>query len=323
MSNADRGANYQGVLFIGDPHLEGRQPEFRKDDYPNIILNKLRWCLDYAARERLLPAILGDLFDKPRDNPNWMIVALLEMFEPHEVIGIYGNHDCANPELDRNDSMSVLLKAGRIRMVDTVSPWIGRMNGRSVVIGGSSYRQSIPQHFDVESHFRDEEPVFPLVAWMTHHDWKIEGYHAGKLSPYPIKGIDLIVNGHIHTRSQPIAAGQTRWWNPGNISRRRRSDASRSAVPAALRMDATAIGWRGQYVEIPHAPFHEVFHESVADPKTDVGRSQFIAGLAELQARRTASGAGLKEFLSKNLDRFPAPVALEINKLVEQIEQPQ
>ena len=72
--------SYDGILIIGDPHLEGRQPGFRKDDYPTVILDKLAWCLDYAAANRLLPAILGDLFDKPRDNPNWMLVRLLDMF---------------------------------------------------------------------------------------------------------------------------------------------------------------------------------------------------------------------------------------------------
>ena len=55
--------DYQGLLLIGDPHLEGRIPGFRKDDYPNVILQKLTWALDYAAEQHLLPAILGDLFD--------------------------------------------------------------------------------------------------------------------------------------------------------------------------------------------------------------------------------------------------------------------
>ena len=48
---------YVGLLAIGDPHLEGRQPGFRKDDYPNVILDKLAWCLEYAEANRLLPAI--------------------------------------------------------------------------------------------------------------------------------------------------------------------------------------------------------------------------------------------------------------------------
>jgi hypothetical protein len=28
------------MLVIGDPHVEGRQPSFRRDDYPRVILQK-------------------------------------------------------------------------------------------------------------------------------------------------------------------------------------------------------------------------------------------------------------------------------------------
>ena len=142
--SADTGG-YRGVLFIGDPHLEGRQPGFRKDDYPQVILEKLAWSLDYAAEHRLLPAFLGDLFDKPRDNPTWMIARLIDMLAGRECIGIYGNHDCADPELNDNDTLMLLFKSGSIRLVSEGDPWHGVMGGRRVVIGGSSYRERLPQ----------------------------------------------------------------------------------------------------------------------------------------------------------------------------------
>ena len=63
-----------GLLFIGDPHLASRPPGFRKDDYPATILEKLRWCLHYAEENNLRPIFLGDLFDFPRDNANWLLV---------------------------------------------------------------------------------------------------------------------------------------------------------------------------------------------------------------------------------------------------------
>src|SRR3954466_15620706 len=72
--------SYDGVLCIGDPHLSSRVPGFRKDDYPRAILAKLRWAMTLAQRENLLPVLLGDLFHYPRDNANWLIVELLELF---------------------------------------------------------------------------------------------------------------------------------------------------------------------------------------------------------------------------------------------------
>ena len=88
----NRRTDYQGLLLIGDPHLEGRQPGFRKDNYPEVILEKLRWCIVYCRQHQLMPALLGDIFDKPRDNPTWMIGKLMDMMAGVECIGIYGNH---------------------------------------------------------------------------------------------------------------------------------------------------------------------------------------------------------------------------------------
>ena len=49
------------------------------------------------------------------------------------------------------------------------------------------------------------------------------------------------------------------------------------------------------------------------------GGSAFVAGLAELQARRTASGAGLLPFLEQNLGQFQPAVAAEIMNLAQEV----
>ena len=226
---------YQGILFIGDPHLEGRQPGFRKDDYPNVVLDKLQWCLDYALQNRLLPAILGDLFDKPRDNPTWMLARLMEMMAAQEVIGIFGNHDCAETTLTENDSLTLLIKSGCLRLVDEVDPWFGQINERNVYVGGSSYRHFIPDPFEFPTRQQSLFNQSTLVFWMTHHDIDVPGYTSGVLNPREIANIDFVVNGHIHRRLEPVEKGMTTWLTPGNISRRSRSDANRNHVPSVLR----------------------------------------------------------------------------------------
>lgn len=308
--------NYVGLLMIGDPHLEGRQPGFRRDDYPTVILDKLAWSLDYAANNRLLPAILGDLFDKPRDNPNWMLVRLLDMFRG-EVIGLYGNHDCADPELRDHDSLSVLVKSERLRLVSEDCPWEGEIGGRRVIVGGSSYRQPIPRRFERPA--AAGSAAKPLVIWLTHHDILIPGYDEGRIKPYAITSVDLLINGHIHRRLEEQVHGGTRWLTPGNISRRVRNDATRTHVPSVLRIDVLPTDYTLSYIEVPHRPFDEVFHEAVLDAPVAAGESAFVTGLAELQARRTASGAGLQEFLEKNVTQFEPPVAAEIMYLAAEV----
>jgi hypothetical protein len=308
---------YVGLLLIGDAHLEARQPGFRKDDYPNVILEKLSWCLDYAAQERLLPAILGDLFDKPRDNPNWLLGRLLDLLRG-EVLGLYGNHDVHyNPELTDDDSLSLLVKSERIRLVSGETPWQGVIGGRTVVIGGSSYRQPLPQRYDARPIESTNGP--PLVIWLTHHDILIPGYEEGRIKPHAIDGVDLVINGHMHRRLGDVQAGRTLWLTPGSITRRSRSDASREHAPAALRVDLSRDGYTLAHVSVPHRPFDEVFHEAIVETAATAGPSAFVAGLAELQARRTASGAGLMEFLEQNLSCFAPAVRDEIMTLAEEV----
>lgn len=313
-------SQYRGLLLIGDPHLEGRQPGFRKDDYPTVILKKLEWSLNYARSEGLLPLILGDLFDKPRDNPNWMVVQLLEILQG-EILGIYGNHDVHyQPELTEHDSLSLLVRAGRIRMIDASSPWVGLMNDRPVIVGGSSYRQEIPETFDAAPLLADlNTELAPLVFWLTHHDILIPGYDEGRVQPVEISGIDAVINGHIHRRLEPVKRGCTQWLTPGNISRRSRSDATREHIPSVLRIDLDTESWTPSYVEIPHQPFEEVFHEAIIETAEQTGSSAFVAGLSELQSRKTSGGEGLKEFLKQNLNQFEPPVADEIWKLAEEV----
>jgi hypothetical protein len=90
-------------------------------------------------------------------------------------------------------------------------------------------------------------------------------------------------------------------------------------VPSVLRIDVSADAWQRQKVEVPHRPFDEVFYEAVAEQPLDTRESAFIAGLAELQARRTACGAGLMEFLQQNVKQFEPAVARQIMDLAREV----
>jgi DNA repair exonuclease SbcCD nuclease subunit len=312
--------DYQGILFIGDPHLSSRVPGFRKDDYPKVTLAKLAWCLDYARDELLLPAILGDLFDRPRDNANWLMGDLLALLGRQKVLGIYGNHDCRENGLGDDDSMTVVAKAAKLHMVDADGPWRGIINGCEVVVGGTSWGQWLPDRFETDAASMLLPNGKPLVFWMAHHDVILPGYEEqGRFKPREIPGIDVVVNGHIH---RPLVDGEsasTLWITPGNISRISRSDTTREHVPAVLRIDISMQGWERKTITVPHAPFDEVFHEEVAGPVVDAPQSAFIQGLAELQARRTETGAGLMSFIKTNVGQFDQQTADEIILLAQEV----
>lgn len=317
--------DYVGVLLIGDPHIEARQPGFRKDDFAEVILEKIRWSLDYASQEKLLPAFLGDLFDKPRGNPNWLLSRLIEVMSPVESIGIFGNHDCAETTLTENDSLSVLIAAGCLQLVSATRPYRARMNDRDVIIGGSSYREAIPQRFRLPT--TRKQDLFdndPFVMWLTHHDIGFPGYNNPKIEPHQIDNVELLVNGHIHRQLEPVKAGRTLWITPGNITRRSRSEAVRSHIPQVTRVDIFPDEFKLKSVVIPHRSFEDVFHESVVHEQTQMEQtSDFVTGLAELTARKTESGAGLHQFLTSNIQQFPQGVADVILQLAEEVTSEQ
>mgnify|MGYP006300701257 CR=1 FL=1 len=249
-----------GLLAIGDPHLEARIPGFRKDDYPARILEKLQWCLDYARRENLLPVLLGDLFHLPRNNPNWLLVSVMQLFD-REIPGIYGNHDVHENSLTNDDSIRVIAESGNLVLLDADRTYPAIVSGRRVLIGGTPWGQRLPGDFDRKSAAGGNGDDL-LVIWLIHHDTIVPGYEEqGRIRVREIPGVDLVINGHIHRCLGEVQKGATRWIVPGNISRRSRSDAARTHTPAVLRVDIDGSGARCRHVTVPHQPFETVFYE--------------------------------------------------------------
>ncbi len=316
----ERLCEYSGVLFIGDPHVEARQPGFRKDDYCQTILDKLTWIFDLAASENYLPVLLGDLFERPRDNPNGLIFKLLDLFQGQECLTLFGNHDCSEPQLTEDDSLSLLLKGSRLKLLTHSASDDGtlaaiRIQQHTVIIGGSSYRQKIPKAY--VSPLETE-----LVIWLTHHDIADdESAQRFGLRPRPIEGIDVVINGHIHRRLPEIQRGNTVWLNPGNISRRSRSELATQHTPAVLLLQFASETPEFSYIEVPHLPAVDVFHERVHDESDELalGESAFISGLQQLESIRTQSGAGLADFLQANAHQFNPDINNYIHELMQEV----
>ena len=300
-----------GLLFIGDPHVSSRVPGFRSDDYPRAILKKLEWCRDYALQNRLKTAILGDLFNYPRDNANWLLKELIDLFRSFQPLAIYGNHDVHENTISSDDSFSVLAASGALQLLEPERPWSGEVAGRQVVVGGTSWGKDLPTGCDLKADH---------VFWMTHHDLLVPGYEEfGRLRPKDLPGIDAVINGHIHRVLEVFKKGQTSWITPGNIARVSRGDATRDHTPAVLRINFQDDGWATQWVTIPHGDFDDVFYDQVKEAERGEADSMFIHGLTEMKARRTDSGAGLRQFLDDNLPNFEEQVRTEINKLAGEV----
>jgi hypothetical protein len=229
---------WSGLLFVGDPHLAHRPVGHRTDDFSAQILAKLAWVFEYCRRERLLPALLGDLFHWPRDNSNALLGRAIELFHASgfaPVATLAGNHDMRYHPLADEDSLTVLVKAGCLDLIADRA--VGderreRIANREVILRGTNWGSPLPTTRAADA---DDGA---LIVWMTHHDLIFPGAEeVGRVRPPAMPGVAIAVNGHIHRPCAPVANGGTTWFNPGNITRVTRSVATRERHPGVLRID--------------------------------------------------------------------------------------
>jgi DNA repair exonuclease SbcCD nuclease subunit len=285
-----------GLFLIPDPHVAGSPPMQRLESYMDDILAKLAACLEAAADRDLVPVVLGDLFHWPRENPNVLMVALIELFGPHRPYVLVGNHDKYQARFTTDTSLAVLGAAGVVRVLADPGLFLRLVTPTGVALVGAS-PDGTPLPVAVEAGPGE------TTVWLTHHSIGFPDNLERHIKIREIPGLDWIVNGHLH-RSQPtVVAGRTHWANPGNITRLKFNRRSKERRPAA------AI-WRPgvadlEFWPVPHRPFEEVFPDQEFPPEEvepKEAKSRFLEGLARLAWRRTREGAGLKEFLEANLN---------------------
>lgn len=285
-----------GLMLIPDAHLAATPPGQRLEGYMEQVLAKVAACLEHAAACDLVPVFLGDLFHWPRENPNALLVALIELFLPWRPFVLVGNHDKYQARYTRDVSLAVLEAAGVVRVIEEPGPAFALITPRGrVLVGASPDGAHIPQSFA-----RGDEQY---VVWLTHHNVNFPDYPDKQVRVREVPGVDWIINGHIH-RPQPMQViGCTRWCNPGNITRLTFSRKTLERTPAACV-------WRPGLEElerfaVPLLPFSAVFPDQELPPEEtpeEEAESRFLSGLERLAWRRTAEGAGLREFLRANVN---------------------
>ncbi|WP_243358410.1 metallophosphoesterase [Fundidesulfovibrio terrae] len=285
----------QGLFVICDPHVAATPPMQRLEGYREQVTAKLTACLERARELGCHPVIAGDLFHWPRENPNSLIVELIELLRPHMPSVLVGNHDKYLARFTRDVSLAVLDAAGAVRLMSEPGPqfWLDTPEGPALV-GASPDGSHLPRQVDRNGAV--------ATVWFSHHSISFPDFQDRLLFPKEIPGLDWVINGHIHRPQPMVVKGATRWCNPGNITRLTFTQRTRERVPAASV-------WRPGAQEltrwpVPVLPFEKVFPDQpfAPEPGPEERKSLFLKGLERLAWRRTQEGLGLKDFLSANLN---------------------
>ena len=301
-----------GLAFIGDPHVCSLKPGYRfgrrtDKDYPETILAKLRFVIDHCNEHRLVPVFLGDMYDSPVEPDESIKTRLLRLLRSSwtQPVSNVGNHDIRNQVLTDGDSLKYLEEAGAIRLAvysGTLDTFV--IGDKTVALGATPYGQEIPT--DARQYF----PEVDSIIWLTHHDLAFEGAYPGAQDLRQIRGCKLAVNGHMHIEKPVRKAGETNWFNPGNIVRQ--------AVDAIEHVPGfTVLGTDGRLrkVVIPHEK--AVFDltgklidsispgEAPREPEQDAD-SVFVSMLeanSSMEMGKTSDGSILMEDIQAKFER--------------------
>jgi len=311
-----------GLLFLADPHFAATPPGQRTEGYQEQVLEKVGAAMEMAASRDLQVVFLGDLFHWPRENPNSLLVTLIDFFGAYSARHrkpwtLVGNHDKYQARYTQDVSMAVLEAAGVLNIMAEAGEQFELVTPQKrLLLGASPDFSPLPGP-------RERDKNHDVVLWVTHHNIGFPDFEDKPLRIKEIPGVDWVVNGHIHRPQPTQAKGGTRWVNPGGLVRMQFTRYNLERRPqAAIWTPACEASGDLERWDVPVRPFREVFPDQEL-PEEPLGQAEreslFVRGLERLAWRRTKEGLGLKQFLHENLrdPRLPDTPAEE--KLVWQL----
>lgn len=325
---------YDGILFIGDPHVGSKKPGRRTDkSFTLASIDKVEQSLAIAREKNQLPVFLGDLLNrKDEDSMTLMALLIASLMKSRDAICPLGNHDKSEVEEltdyepedisgDKDtielDPIQVIIKAEPMKLINEPTAMVfnvkdGEGEVKKVGIYFVPYGYDIPK--TVKPEFKETKPDH--VIMVTHHDLSFDPVFA-HIEMKEIKGCGMVVNGHLHKNFPHQDFGDTRWFNPGNIMRM--SLTERSHVPSVwswragdslltqnkLRYNENIFDMTGFRIKADA----EIKRENDEEYEVEEAHSEFVRLLnAESSLEMSASGDGsiLEEDISHVLDEHAA-----------------
>ena len=174
-------------------HYSLKQPIMRTENYGELILNKLKWILDFANDKKAMLLFTGDLFHRKYGVTFKEVNMLMETIGDNKIYGILGNHDVQGYYAMNTDVLpiGVLIKAKKFIPMPEHTYFM--FDG--VAITGKHYciNYDVPETYDV------------MVKDCDYHIHLTHGMLTNKKTPYDSVSVnqvevnaDILVNGHNH-----------------------------------------------------------------------------------------------------------------------------
>jgi len=240
-----RHSHMMRVLVVNDIHAAASPPMGCTDLYPSDILNMLREARDYAISEQCeYTVITGDTFHAKRNTPYWLVRELMEIFAswPGRKLAIVGNHDLGYEGLASipKQPIGVLFEAGVLEWLkdDLV---VTSEDGVIVQFSPANYTDTLdhnPFNFGLE-----RQDGVDWAVKVSHGSLTPPGkpfpYHTVPIDTVPTEGLDLVLNGHLHTDSGIQEVNDCTFACLGSLGRTQNNEDNRERQMRLLMVEFT------------------------------------------------------------------------------------
>lgn len=288
------------VIFVGDVHLKGSSPISRKDDYPEVILNKLKYIADYAEEidcKHIL--FLGDIFDTVNTSLQYFsyVLSVFKNIKDRgiELYTIVGNHDIRYESLDSlpTTPLGILVKSNVISLLDTLEIDDVRIVGC---------------HYSKEPEQNKNDDIYSILL--------LHKFYESGFGEIPVTredainlGYDTYILGHDHKpySTQVIRYGlkTIQVYRTGSLARNSSDQYNRIRIPRFLVFNTEDKSY--EYVNVQAESGFDVFFEQQAEQET-ISMKELVD---YLKSSYHTSDSTLRDYINE------APIPDDVRQLID------
>lgn len=217
-------------VFMTDIHGRTNNPASRKDYFPDTILNKLSWVVNYANENDAIILCGGDWLNRPDTSPAFISKMCSEFNKAkYEIIGVLGNHDLYgyNIESFKRTPLAIAAACNNICILPENKSLCIELQNKKIYVSGSHSSPLIDRNRRTSEYYTprrdisksaDEERIHIVHGFLTNKDWP-DGVPYTKIDSILDTDADILLAGHEHLGFGILEKQGTVFCNPGALGR--------------------------------------------------------------------------------------------------------
>lgn len=224
-------------VFMTDLHGRANNPISRKDFFPDTILKKCEWVVNYANQMDAVILCGGDWLQRPDTSPNFIAsLAKILMKARRGVYSVLGNHDIYSYNIDSftRTPLYLLFACGIIKLLTNKPTVFAGEDGKYIEVTGVSSHPMLDKNHETKDYvlkgreMRDDTFRIHVVhGFLANKKWPDQVPHTLIDDTTEENCADVILTGHEHSgynviEKETSVSGNTHfitYCNPGSLAR--------------------------------------------------------------------------------------------------------